>query len=123
MTDSPTADRLLGTALPRGLKGQCPACGHAPLFRAFLKPVSCCAACGQDWTRQQADDFPAYIVILLLGHLLVPLVVEANLLLAPPLVAQMIGWPLLTLVLALLLIQPAKGGVIAWQWARRMHGL
>jgi uncharacterized protein (DUF983 family) len=115
-------DRQFLPVLPRALKGRCPACGGAPLFRAFLKPEDHCRACGQDWTHQQADDFPAYIVILLLGHVLVPIVVSVNMAFSPPLVAQMLFWPTLTAVLAIAMIQPAKGAVIAWQWAKRMHG-
>lgn len=121
MTSLPD-ERSLLTVLPRALAGRCPACGFAPLFRKFLKPVDHCQACGQDWSHQQADDFPAYIVILLLGHVLVPMVVSINLAFSPPLVGQMLLWPLLTAVLALLMLQPVKGAVIAWQWARRMHG-
>ncbi|MET0249385.1 MAG: DUF983 domain-containing protein [Sphingobium sp.] len=116
-------DRPLKPALLHGLAGHCPACGAAPLFRKFLKPVERCAACAQDWTHQQADDFPAYIVIFLVGHLLVPLVVSINMRFEPSLTAQMIGWPLATILLSLALIQPVKGAVIAWQWSRRMHGL
>jgi uncharacterized protein (DUF983 family) len=115
-------DRPIGPALQHGLKGRCPACGSAPLFRKFLKPVENCQACGEDFSHQQADDFPAYIVILIVGHLLVPLIVSVNMSDAFPLVAQMIGWPLLTVILSLLMIQPVKGAVIAWQWSRRMHG-
>lgn len=119
---SPPHERSVLAVLPRALAGHCPACGSAPLFAKFLKPVDHCQACGQDWSHQQADDFPAYIVILLLGHVLVPMVVSINLAFSPPLVGQMLLWPLLTAVLALLMLQPVKGAVIAWQWARRMHG-
>lgn len=115
-------ERATTPAVLRGLSCRCPACGSAPLFRAFLKPVDHCAACGQDWTHQQADDFPAYIVILLLGHLLVPMVITLNLSYGLPVMVQMLLWPALTAALALAMIQPVKGGVIAWQWAHRMHG-
>ncbi len=115
-------DRPLMTALPHALAGKCPACGAAPLFRKFLKPVDRCAACGQDWSHQQADDFPAYLVIFIVGHLLVPLVISVNLRLDMPLVAQMLIWPTVALVMSLAMLQPAKGAVIAWQWSRRMHG-
>jgi len=115
-------DRPVKPAILHGLAGRCPACGSAPLFRKFLKPEEQCRACGQDWSHQQADDFPAYIVIFLVGHLLVPFVVSVNMAYAFPLVAQMIGWPLLAGVLSLAMIQPVKGAVIGWQWSKRMHG-
>jgi uncharacterized protein (DUF983 family) len=115
-------DRPLKPALLHGLAGRCPACGSAPLFRKFLKPEDHCRACGQDWSHQQADDLPAYLVIFIVGHLLVPMVVSVNLRFEPSLMAQMIGWPLAALILSLAMLQPVKGAVIAWQWSRRMHG-
>lgn len=115
MTESPPR---LADALLRGLKGRCPACGQGALFGRFLKPVTGCAACGRDWTVQRADDFPAYLSVLLSGHLLIPLVVEANLTwdIATP--VQMVLWPAAAAALALGLIQPMKGFVIALIWAR-----
>jgi uncharacterized protein (DUF983 family) len=114
--------RPAGPALLRGLGNRCPCCGEARLFGHFLKPVAACPACGEDWSHQSADDFPAYLVILVLGHVLLPIVIEANHLFAPSMGVQMAPWPVLAGTLALLLIQPAKGAVIAFQWARRMHG-
>ena len=123
MTDhSPTDPRDLRTAVLRGVKGKCPACGDAALFGRFLKPVSHCPACGQGWTHQRADDLPAYLVVLILGHVLVPLVVAANLRFDMAMWIQMTLWPGLALLFAMLMIQPAKGAVIGLQWARRMHG-
>lgn len=122
MQTSSTPPRDARQAMLRGLKGQCPCCGHTRLFRRYLKPVEKCAACGQDWSHQRADDFPAYIVILLLGHLIVPLVIEVNQLFTLSVAAQMILWPTLTAVLAMLLLQPVKGAVIGLQWAKYMHG-
>lgn len=116
------SDRDLRMALKRGFKGRCPACGNARLFTGFLKPVHDCPSCSVPWHHQRADDFPAYLVILILGHVLVPIVIEVNLLLDPPIIFQMIFWPTLMAVLALLLIQPMKGAVIGFQWAKRMHG-
>lgn len=119
---SPTDPRDLRTAVFRGVKGKCPACGDAALFGRFLKPVSHCPACGQGWAHQRADDLPAYLVVLILGHVLVPLVVAANLRFDMAMWIQMMLWPGLALLLAMLMIQPAKGAVIGLQWARRMHG-
>ncbi|ATE65084.1 DUF983 domain-containing protein [Rhizorhabdus dicambivorans] len=115
-------ERDLRSAVLRGTRGHCPACGQASLFGRFLKPVGHCPACGQGWSGHQADDMPAYLVVLALGHILVPAVVAMNLRFDPPMWAEMLLWPVLALILALLLIQPAKGAVIGFQWARRMHG-
>ena len=111
-----------GPALLRGIRGHCPRCNAGGLFSRWLKPVARCAGCGLDLTPQRADDFPAYISILLTGHLLAPvivaLVVGADL--GPGALAAII-LPL-TLALMLALLQPAKGGVIAMQWWLGLHG-
>lgn len=118
MTHTTDAAPTLRQALKRGLAGKCPACGDAKLFGRFLKPVSCCASCGRDWTVHRADDFPAYLVVLVLGHLLIPIVVEANLSFDLSLTTQMLLWPALAIIGSLAMIQPAKGFVLALIWAR-----
>lgn len=120
--DSNDSKRDSRAAMLRGAKGLCPACGEARLFGRFLKPVAQCPACGQDWSVQTADDLPAYLVILILGHLLVPFIVETNLRYDVSTTIQMILWPGIALTAALLMIQPMKGAVIGYQWARRMLG-
>lgn len=106
----------------RGLRGACPRCGEGKLFRTWLKPQDRCPACQVDWTPQRADDFPAYISILVTGHLLAPLII-----------ALVLDWDLgpralaaiilpLTLALMLGLLQPAKGAVVALQWWHGLHG-
>ncbi|MFZ2997997.1 DUF983 domain-containing protein [Sphingobium sp.] len=117
-----TIDRPLRPALLLALRGRCPACGKGKMFARFLKPTDACAHCGQQWDRHSADDFPSYIVILLLGHILVPLMIEVNSALAIPLGWQAVIWPTLAIILAVTMIQPVKGAVIAFQWSRRMHG-
>jgi uncharacterized protein (DUF983 family) len=114
--------RPLRPALSHALRGHCPACGIGRLFTRFLKVAPACAHCGLRLDRHQADDFPAYIVILLLGHILVPLMIEVNAALAIPLGWQAALWPTLAVLLATAMIQPVKGAVIAFQWSRRMAG-
>jgi uncharacterized protein (DUF983 family) len=48
--------------------------------------------------------------------------IEVNSALAIPLGLQAVLWPGLAVVLAAVMIQPVKGAVIAFQWARRMDG-
>lgn len=115
-------ERELRRAIANGLSGRCPHCGRGRLFKAFLKPVDRCDACGEDLHHQRADDLPPYIVITIVGH-----VVVGGLLLAErygdwPIGLHMAIWPTLTIVLSLVLMQPVKGGVVGLQWALRMHG-
>lgn len=109
-------------AIGRGARGRCPACGKGRLFGRFLKPVAHCARCAEDWTPQQADDFPAYVSIFLTGHILAPLIImmvkDAGLSVGT-LVAIIVP---LAIVMMIGLLQPAKGAIIAVQWWFGMHG-
>jgi uncharacterized protein (DUF983 family) len=106
----------------RGLRGRCPACGTGRLFRAFLKVADHCPACGEELYHHRADDFPAYLDIVIVGHVLVPIVLAVETDLAPPMWLSMTLWPLTALVMALGLLQPIKGAVVAIQWFGGMHG-
>lgn len=88
----------------------------------WLKPVEHCPACKQDWTHQRADDFPAYISILVTGHLLAPVIIAlvTDFDVSPGTLAAIL-LPL-AVVLMLGLLQPAKGAVIALQWWHGLHG-
>lgn len=104
------------------MRGKCPRCGQGALFARWLKPHGHCPDCGQDWSHQRADDFPAYISILLTGHLLAPFIIAlvADFALGPVALTAIIVPAALVLMLGLL--QPAKGAVIAAQWWHGLHG-
>jgi uncharacterized protein (DUF983 family) len=119
---APAAKRDVWTALKRGLRGRCPRCGEGKLFRAFLKVDDHCSACGQDFTPHRADDLPAYLVIVIVGHIVVPMALSIETNFAPPVWLQLSIYLPLTLILSLLLLQPVKGAVVGIQWALRMHG-
>jgi len=120
--DSPGAPRDGWLAFKRGLRGLCPACGKGRMFRALLKTNDVCLACGEELHHHRADDFPAYINIVIVGHIVVPLVLAVEMTYAPPYWLHAALWLPLTLILAFALMHPIKGAVIAWQWATRMHG-
>ena len=109
-------------ALRRGLRGRCPACGEGHMFRAFLKVADTCPHCGEELHHHRADDFPAYLVIVIVGHILVPIVLLVETEIAPAMWISMTLWPLAALVMALGLLQPVKGAVVAIQWYGGMHG-
>lgn len=118
----PRLPATFSAAALRGIAGRCPRCGEARLFGRFLKPVPACPACGQDWTPQQADDFPAYIAILITGHVLAPVIITlvTSYDITPGLLAAIL-LPL-AVVMMVAMLQPAKGAVIALQWWQGMHG-
>jgi uncharacterized protein (DUF983 family) len=116
------SERPLGRSIMRGMLCKCPACGTGRLFRGFLKPVDHCQVCGAEMFHQRADDLPPYLVILVLGHVVVGGYMLTDMAYPLPLWISLAMWGLITVILALLSIQPIKGGVIGLQWALRMHG-
>jgi uncharacterized protein (DUF983 family) len=114
--------RDVWTALKRGFRGRCPRCGEGKLFRAFLKVDNKCAVCGLDFTPHRADDLPAYLVIVIVGHVMVPLALFIETNYSPPVALQLAIYMPATLLASLLLLQPVKGAVVGIQWALRMHG-
>jgi uncharacterized protein (DUF983 family) len=114
--------RDVWASLKRGFRGRCPRCGQGKLFRAFLKTADNCSVCGLDFTPHRADDLPAYLVIVIVGHIVVPtaLLVETNF--APPVWLQLSIYLPFTFFASLALLQPVKGAVVGLQWALHMHG-
>jgi uncharacterized protein (DUF983 family) len=64
--------------------------------------------CGLDFTPHRADDLPAYLVIVIVGHIVVPtaLLIEADY--SPSAGLQLAIYLPLTVVLSLALLQPVK---------------
>jgi uncharacterized protein (DUF983 family) len=112
----------LPQAMMRGFRCRCPACGEGKLFRAFLKVNDNCPACDEELHHHRADDFPAYLVIVIVGHIVVPLVLAVETNFAPSYWIHLATWLPLTLGLSLGLLQPVKGTVVALQWYLGMHG-
>jgi len=110
-------------ALGRGFRGLCPSCGQPHFFPKFLKPVELCPACQQDWMPQRADDFPAYVVIIVTGHIMAPIIIA---LVGHTTLPLWMNWTIilsLGIILTVSLLQPVKGAIIAFQWWMGMHGL
>lgn len=112
----------LRVALARGFLCRCPACGRGRLFDRFLKVRHACAACGTEFHHHRADDFPPYIVMFIVGHLIGYGVLTAETRFEVPMWLHLAVWPALTLVLCLALLQPIKGVVVALQYELGMHG-
>lgn len=111
-----------GLALLRGWRRLCPQCGSAPAFRGYLKVKPECQTCGAGLGRLRADDFPPYITIVIVGHIIVPLILMAEKVVQPPTWLHMVVWPALTLAMTLALLRPVKGAVLGLMWFLRMRG-
>jgi uncharacterized protein (DUF983 family) len=112
----------LREALWRGFRMRCPNCGQGHLFSKYLKVAHACPCCHEEYFHHRADDLPAYLVIVLVGHLVVPALVIVEEIYAPALWLQYLIWLPLMVVAAVALLQPTKGAVVALQWKLGMHG-
>lgn len=114
--------RPVAMALWTGARLRCPACGKGRLFGSFLKVNDHCPSCGEALHHQRADDAPPHLTILIVGHVVVSLVLWAEVAYEPPLWLHLVLWLPLTLLLLLALLPVIKGALVGLQWALRMHG-
>ncbi len=114
--------RPLMNAMLRGFLGRCPHCGEGKLFASFVKTVDRCGHCGEEMHHHRADDLPAYLVVVIVGHIVVGafMSVEATSTLSTW--QHLAIWIPLTISSALALLRPIKGAVVGLQWALYMHG-
>ena len=107
----------------RGFTGRCPRCGEGRLFRKFLKVGHECSSCGQEFHHHRADDFPPYIVMFVVGHVLgYGIYVSEMKFDGLPLWLHAALWPSLAILMCVGLLQPVKGAVVGLQYALGMHG-
>jgi uncharacterized protein (DUF983 family) len=115
-----TPDRPIWLGIRRGLARHCPVCGQGRLFSGFLHIRSRCEVCGADNTTYPSDDFPPYLTILAVGHLVIPTLFWTERALNPsPWWEAGIFLPL-TLALCLLLLPVMKGATVGLCWATGM---
>jgi uncharacterized protein (DUF983 family) len=120
---SDNAPRSLGKAVWNGMKLRCPHCGQGHLFRAYLKVADTCEACGEEFHHHRADDFPPYLSIIIVGHIIVGLMLhlEMSYTDVAPWVYMATMLPA-AIVLPLMLLPSIKGAVVGLQWANKMYG-
>lgn len=115
-------DRPLKPALLRGWQRRCPNCGTGRMLRGYLKVNENCSVCGEALHHHRADDGPAYLTILIVGHIMAPLILVAFTKLRPDPWALATAFTVGTVALSLFLLPKLKGALVALQWAKRMHG-
>lgn len=87
------------------------------MFWRYLKVSAHCPKCDHDLARYPADDGPAYLTILLIGHLIVaplllfPIIWESPAVYSVPILLGALG------VITLLALPVVKGGWIGLMYA------
>jgi uncharacterized protein (DUF983 family) len=120
--ENPAEERPMRPAMLRGWRRRCPSCGSGPLLRGYLKVRDACPVCGEELHHHRADDGPAYLTILIVGHVLGPVLLWVFVAFRPdPLVLASI-FSVASVAMCLFLLPRLKGALIGIQWSRRMHG-
>jgi len=115
-------ERNVKQALGRGWRRCCPSCGSGPMFKTYLSVRSECPVCHENLSHQRADDGPAYLTILIVGHVMAPSFLAVYSAFEPDPWVMASGFSVACVALSLYLLPRIKGAFVALQWAKRMHG-
>ena len=102
--------------LQAALRGLCPGCGAASLFRGAVAFAPRCRACGLDFSTFNVGDGPAAFLILIVGALVTGLAIWLELAAAPPFWVHLLIWPAVTLAAVLGALRLAKAGLLALEY-------
>ena len=118
-----TESRSIGRAVWNGMKLRCPHCGEGHLFSSYLKVADTCDVCGEELSHHRADDFPPYLSIVIVGHVIIGLMLHLEMAyenIAPWVyVVTMVP---AAIILPLVMLPSIKGAVVGLQWANKMYG-
>lgn len=118
----PAVRNGLVRSMATGFLGRCPHCGKGKIFGRFLKVRPDCESCGLEMHHHRADDLPPYIVIFIVGHIVGYALLKTETEYDVPLWLSLSVWPIVTLVMAIVLLQPVKGAVVGLQYALGLNG-
>ena len=106
----------------RGIRRRCPNCGNGRVLHSYLKVISSCDTCTEPLGHIRADDFPPYITIVIVGHIMIPLVLYTERAYSLPTWMHMSLWPPMALILMLMILPAAKGVCVGLMWHLGLRG-
>jgi uncharacterized protein (DUF983 family) len=114
---------FLRRAVLRGFLHRCPNCGKGHLFRSYLKQIDRCEACGESFAEIRADDGPAWLTTLVIGHIVVALALISESSWPMPLWISITVFVSLGIAATLAFLPRAKGIFISAIWAMKATGV
>lgn len=112
----------LWSALWKGWRCRCPNCGSGPMLTGYLKVRDTCPVCREALHHHRADDGPAYLTILIVGHIMAPMLHIVFTRFRPDPLTLFTIFAVGCVALSLYLLPRLKGVIVAFQWVRGMHG-
>ncbi len=116
------ADLLAPHPVRVALAGRCPRCGQGRLFAGWLKVRSECDVCGLELSAIQAGDGAATFIMQIVGFLVGFSALYVEIAFHPPMWLHLIVWLPMVALLALALMRPGKGLMIALHYRSRSEG-
>ena len=114
--------RAVGRAMRLGWRQRCPNCGSGRIFKGYLKVNDTCPVCREDLHHHRADDGPAYLTILIVGHLMAPLLHVVFVTYRPEPLVLFTIFAVGCVALSLYLLPRLKGAIVGYQWAKELYG-
>ncbi len=114
--------RPVRSAMLRGWRRKCPNCGTGPMMKSYLKVRDTCPVCDEELFHHRADDGPAYLTILIVGHLMAPLIIWSFTEFRPDPMVLASVFTVGCVALSLYLLPRLKGAIVGLQWAKRLNG-
>ena len=91
-------------------------------MRGYLGVRESCPVCREEFHHHRADDGPAYLTILIVGHVLAVGMHFYFITFRPEPIQLATIFSVGSVALSLYLLPRLKGAMIGYQWARRLHG-
>ena len=101
------------------LRGACPRCGAATLFRGVVRFADRCGACGLDFTQFNVGDGPAAFLTLILGALVSIGAVLIQVAYEPSLWLQLLIWVPVTAAGVVGSLRLAKAALLTVEYRQR----
>lgn len=107
-----TLKSLIKKVLTQG----CPKCGSGKIFSKYITLKKQCDHCGESFEKLKADDGPAWLTMMVIGHLIIPTMLSVEMSYDLPIWVSIIVWPLSLAVLSLLCLPFAKAFFVNMIW-------
>ena len=85
-------------------------------FKGYLKPQASCSACKEDFSHISADNGPAWLTLLIIGHAVMPLMLFFDCSDVVPLWLAIFTLAVVNLISVYFILPRAKGIFIALIW-------
>jgi uncharacterized protein (DUF983 family) len=107
--------------LKNGFLLRCPKCSQGRVLDGYLTKADKCSECGESYEGLNADDGPAWFVMIFVGVLLVPVLIVLGVTDALPLWGVVLTITAFATGFTLALLPPIKGIFIAILWYMRQQ--